>query len=149
MILPIGIEQFDQEKGAHFVVNIRDFIDVKNYFSLDMNEEERKKMKLKLASELRDSIATLKYEAWEQKKREEIGEDYYQKFVQKRLDEWPYFNLDIIKKRTFQPKDVVESTQVFEHLNYLDIDSRNAFLARIKKDYQLELKEKENLMVRP
>lgn len=149
LILPIGIEQFDQEKGAHFVVNIRDFIDVKNYFSLDMNEEERKKMKLKLASELRDSIATLKYEAWEQKKREEIGEDYYQKFVQKRLDEWPYFNLDIIKKRTFQPKDVVESTQVFEHLNYLDIDSRNAFLARIKKDYQLELKEKENLMVRP
>ena len=146
LILPLGIEQFDQEKGAHFIINIGDLIDVKSCFKDSLSEKENKIM---VASILRDSMATLKFNAWGSMRRDEIEKDYYQKFVEKRLAEWPYFNAEKIKKRTFIPSNIILNEDAFKHLSHLDIGSHNAFLARIKKDYDHELEEKDKLLVRP
>lgn len=142
LILPLGIEQFDKEKGAHFVVNLGDFIDVRNYFSPDMSEYEKRETKILVANILRDSMATLKFDAWGSMKRNEIESDYYDKFIQKRLAEWPYFNLDIIKKRTFKPSYITSNIEAFEHLEHVEIGSHNAFLVRVKKEYYHDLEEK-------
>lgn len=146
LILPLGIEQFDQEKGAHFIINIGDLIDVKSCFKDSLSEKENKIM---VASILRDSMAPLKFNAWGSMRRDEIEKDYYQKFVEKRLAEWPYFNAEKIKKRTFIPSNIILNEDAFKHLSHLDIGSHNAFLARIKKDYDHELEEKDKLLVRP
>lgn len=46
---------------------------------------------------LRDSLATLKYEIWEKagvESRRDIPFDYWEKFILKRISEWPGYSMD-------------------------------------------------------
>ena len=120
-IIPIAIEQSEKD----FYINIGENIDVNN---LEGNKLEQ----------LRNIMATLKWELWEtigQVKREEIPEDYYEKFLNLRISEWPQFNIDIIKNREYKEKDIANAEEVFEFMNNIEFNINNAFLFGHGKRY--------------
>ena len=80
---------------------------------------------------LRDIMATLKWEIWENlpiEKRSEIPLDYYQNFLKDRIREWPQFNLEIIKHREYKDKNIAFPADVFDLLNDLNPTTANLFL---------------------
>ena len=131
IIIPIAIDQRDKNNGIDFIVNIGKFFDVKNRFERGYKKE----IAIDLADKLRSIMSRLKYDIYENIKREDIDENYYQEFLEKRIKEWPFYNLEIIKSRMFDPNNVTKETEVFEHLNEIEINTKNAFLAKVKKDF--------------
>lgn len=88
VIIPIAVDQWDKE----FTINIGENVDV-----------------TQLAGDrqiaLRDILATLKWELWERlpvEKRSELPEDYWERFLEDRIREWPQFNMEIIRHREFR-----------------------------------------------
>lgn len=121
-IVPIAVDQ----RNKNFYINIGKNINV--------NELNSNKLK-----QLRDTMATLKWEIWEQfeiEKRSEIPDDYYEKFLRDRLNEWPQFNMQIIKNREFKEKNIVNKNEVFNFMNnILNINDNNIFLFMDEKQY--------------
>lgn len=90
-IVPIAIDQ----REKNFLITIGD--------KLYVHEIEEKQA----IQKLRDTMATLKWEIWEKypiEKRSNVPNDYYEKFLQDRISEWPQFNLDIINGRVYKEK---------------------------------------------
>ncbi len=119
VIIPIAADQY----GKKFKVNIGENFDVNKYG--DTNEE-----KTKAISDLRDKMASLKWEIWEtefQKRCELIG-DEWNEYCKERFKEWPYFNLEYINRMIFKPKGVIENDEAFAHILYLEPNMNNAFL---------------------
>lgn len=115
-IVPVAVEQY----GKHFLVNIGEKLYIR-----DGEKEE--------VVRLRDSLATLQWNNWELipiSKRKDIPSDYYQKYVESKLAEWPKYNLDIINGRMYKDKNLTEPKEAFEHLEYLIPCRENAFLWR-------------------
>lgn len=87
-IIPVAIEQ----EGKHFWINIgKQF-----YVNGDINSEIER---------LRDTMATLQWNNWEhlpKLQRKEIPDNYYESFVQNKLEEWPKYNLEIIQKKIYK-----------------------------------------------
>ena len=81
-ICPIAIEQYDKR----FVINMGKRIEV-----ADKNTNKKK-----INRELRDTLATLKWQIWEQeglKKRSDISDDYWKNFIEQRRREWEKYSL--------------------------------------------------------
>lgn len=131
IILPVGVDQRDKENGIEFIVNIGDVFDVKEMYTGSLTKAK----KIELAEDLRSVMARLKYDIYEPISRADIDDEYYQRFLDKRIAEWPFYSLDIIRSRMFNPNHYVYEKEVFAHLNEIEIGSNNAFLARTRKQF--------------
>lgn len=129
VIIPVGLEQYDKKHGIDFIVNIGTPFDPALYFSGELTKEK----KIELAETLRGNMARLKMDAWEAMERADIDNGYWDAFIAKRLAEWPFYTMDIIRKRTFNPNGYVSEAEVFSHLSNISIGPHNAFLARIQQ----------------
>ncbi len=126
VIVPIGIEQYDKT----FIATVG-----KNFDASKYSEDE----KIKAINDLRDAMATLKWDIWESVSpnvRSQMDENEFDKFINERLKEWPNFTLEEFYDRVFKPKNTQEEKNVFEYLKDLDIGTNNAFLAKQQLDYQ-------------
>ncbi len=58
-------------------------------------------------SDLRDILATLKWEIWESEpsvSRRDLSGDEWDEYIAARFHEWPYFNLEYIAGLVYKPK---------------------------------------------
>jgi len=134
-IVPVGVAQ----NGKDFVINIGE------NFKVTTNENLKTPEEIKLFEEskkedLRNTLATLKWEIIEQGsvlKRDSLGdyETEYKKYVSEILDEWKnpktkenYYSEELVKQRTFKPKNIITHEMAFEHLENLKPNKNNAFL---------------------
>ena len=107
-----------------FTISIGKNFDMNNYG--DTTEE-----KTRAINDLRDTLATLKWEIWESygmKKREDILDDEWDRYVAARFKEWPYFNEEYIEGLIFKPKNVVTHDEVYAPVKKLVPNKNNAFL---------------------
>lgn len=132
-IIPIAIEQYDKDFivniGENFSVDSQNIYDRKSYINVKKNE-------------LRDIMATLKWEIWEtmpklDRSKIEDPEQIYEAFVKERLNEWlnpktkePYYSKDIIARREFHPKNIAFPNDVYSFMRKLKLTKENAFLFR-------------------
>lgn len=116
-IIPVAAEQY----GKHFIINIGANFDVTHYG----NDKKQ------AIEDLRDSLATLKWEIWETRPfvhRADVKPEDWKKYKKARLKEWPGFSEDYINGLIFQPKGVTAAKEVFSHLEHLIPSRENAFL---------------------
>ena len=137
-IIPVAIEQYDKD----FVVNIGKNINVNPDNKTFATETERKSYIEEQKENLRDTMATLKWNIFktrplEQRAKYGTYEEEYRKYVDTRYNEWvnkktkkPYYNDEIVRKRTFKVKNVHFAEDVFAHLRNLKLNKNNAFLFR-------------------
>lgn len=121
VIVPVAAEQY----GKHFKVNIGENFDMSVYG--DGAEE-----KSRAIGDLRDVLATLKYEIWETvpAKRTQLAVDEWEQYIEERFSEWPYFNLDYIAGLIYHPKGVTPPEDAFAHMDKLIPSKENAFLLK-------------------
>ncbi len=120
IIIPVAAEQY----GKKFKVKIGKNFDMNNYGEGTTN-------KSKAIEDLRDILATLKWEIWETEeplKREDIVGDEWEQYVENRFQEWPGFDMDYVNNLIFKPKGVTEPEEAFSHLKKLIPNKANAFL---------------------
>ena len=125
-IIPIAIDQ----KDKNFYVNIGDPI---SYDEWNVDDRKNQPQMIEAINTLRDKMATLKYDIWLKfpvESRKDIPDDYYEKFVEEKINEWPYFTREVIAKRVYKPKNIVTEDEAFNHLENIKIDKNNAFLLR-------------------
>lgn len=147
-IVPVAIEQY----GNDFIVNIGSNyrIGIDSHEMIKDEEIEQKK------EELRDILATLKWQIMEtipSVKRTDLGtyEEELENFQSEILNEWvnpktgiPYYNLEIIKHRTFKPKNVSLAADVYKYFKDIKLNKNNAFMFR--KDSALPLEIQRHIM---
>lgn len=156
-IVPVAIEQYDKD----FFVNIGRNIEIDH----DIDEKDCKIYMERKKEELRDDLATLKWEIYEKGPSErrcnlKSYEEEYEDFVNSRLNEWinpktkqPYYSEELIRRRTYKPKDVDSPEEVFSYMSKLKLNENNAFIFRqdkslptsiqktLKKELNKELKK--------
>ena len=89
--------------------------------------------KAEVKEQLKELMATLKWEIFESvdhAKREDFAEDYYEKYIQAKMQEWPGFTLDEVREKAFINKNRIESTDVFKPIDELILTKENSFLLR-------------------
>ena len=125
-IVPIAVEQY----GKNFYFNIG-----KNYgIASNSNKNENE-----LNNELRDKLATLKWQIMETQKmvkRDSIPDNYINKFQSDIVEKCNYgygFSLEDALSEKFHDKTVISEDEVFSFLNNLNINKNNAFLLRNKR----------------
>lgn len=125
IIIPIGVEQYDK----NFKINIGRNFDFNIYG--DSYEE-----KTRAINDLRDTLATLKWEIWETEKatRESLDYKVWEEYINERFAEWPGFNKAYIQSLIFRPKNVVTPKDVFEQLMNLDLENatRDNFISKLQ-----------------
>lgn len=147
IIIPISLEQYNKR----FVVNVGKNYDPVivsqkylegSYHDLDDNNEKEKLLKLKIKleanMELRDILATLKYEIWENEpitKREEIPYDYWQEFINDRKAEWPGYSMDEQIRNGCFPPDKKSYNQMLNEISNMKISKNNEFLFIPKDEF--------------
>lgn len=105
VILPVALEQY----GKHFVICKGDVIDPAE-FNAD---------KSILTTILRDTLATLKWEIWENRgvyKRKDIPLNYWADFIRLRRSEWKGYLMEEQVINCYIPKDKLEYWQVQKDL---------------------------------
>lgn len=120
VIVPISMEQY----GKRFVINIG-----KNFIPTNKVDSTR---------ELRDIMATLKYEIWEREgitKRSDIPYDYWDKFLRERVSEWPGYDMHAQVTDTFIPKYKKEFFSILRDMRNLVITEKNCFMVMDKKTF--------------
>lgn len=120
IVLPIAAEQV----GKKFIVNVGKNIDFNTY-------EDTKEDKTKAITELRDTLATLKWEIFESRgnfKREDIKPNEWDEYQQERFKEWPYFSNEYINRLIYKPKNQTTNEEAFSHVKKLVPNKNNAFL---------------------
>lgn len=120
IIVPIAAEQY----GKNFKINIGKNFDMMQY-------EDTIEGKSCAINDLRDVLATLKWEIWEtepQLIREDIIGDEWTNYVSERFKEWPYFNEEYIEGLIYKPKDFVNRQEVYGPVKKLVPNRNNAFL---------------------
>lgn len=146
-IVPVAIEQYDKD----FIVNIG-----KNFKVPDIFDETNEKDYIeKKKEELRDVMATLKWEIIEslpQEERKNLG-DYAKKnrqFIDTRLNEWfnkrenkPYYNDGLVEHRTYKIKNVTVPKDAFSYFDKIKLNKNTAFMFR--KDLSLPIEIQENI----
>lgn len=122
-IVPVAVEQY----GKEFYVNIGSIFDVKKYVPQHTDEFALKEAAI---TDLRDVMATLKWQIWEYRplcKRLDLPQDFFESFVNERLKEW-HFTYEDVRAREFRPKNVIGKKDAFAHLADLQPNRNNAFL---------------------
>ena len=120
-IKPINLEYVDSK----CYINVGDDIKV--------SSSDDKKEKIE---ELEDAMATLKWETIEKfgiVSRDTITEKDFECYTTDRYDEYKPLNPEY--EKTVPRKEYDDEREVFEHLNSIEINSNNAFLARGRNDY--------------
>lgn len=120
IIVPVAAEQY----GKLFKINIGKNFDVNNY---GIGNEE----KSRAITDLRDTLATLKWEIWETESRQvrkKLTGKEWEEYVAERFSEWPYFNEEYIEGLIYKPKGIVSSEEVYEPVKKLVPNKKNAFL---------------------
>ncbi len=108
VIVPVAIDSNNKD----FYVNIGDTI-YPEQICKDVNSFEDKKEAMKIVV---DKMSTLKYNIWDKHShmnRDDISDDYWEKFVDSELAKWPYATREMFEKRIFKPKDKVSADEVF------------------------------------
>ncbi len=119
IIVPVAVEQY----GKRFKINIGKNIDMLKY---GLDDAAR----TKAITELRDVMATLKWEIWEtepQLRRNELDGNEWDKYVETRLSEWK-FTFDHIEDLIYKPKNVYNNQEAFGHLKMITPSTKTAFL---------------------
>lgn len=119
VVIPVAAEQYEK----HFVINIGSNFEMKAYGT----------DKASAIGDLRDALATLKWEIWENQpaeQRKNLNLDEWDAYIATRFQEWPYFNLSYINQLIFKPRQIVPYEEVFAHLQQLAPCKENAFLFR-------------------
>lgn len=122
-IIPIGVEQYDK----NFYFNIGENYKISKNSSKTIDE---------LNSELRDKLATLKWEIMESQSmlnRIEVPENYLQEFQSEIVERCNYgygFSLEDAISESFHDKNICSEGEAFEVLENIDININNAFLAK-------------------
>ena len=119
IVVPVAIEQY----GKRFKINIGKNIDMLEYGFGDTE-------KSKAITDLRDAMATLKWEIWEtepQLKRNELKGDEWDRYVKTRLSEWN-FSFRHIEKLIYTPKNICSTENAFLHLKEIIPSKKNIFL---------------------
>ena len=128
IIVPVAADQY----GKLFKINIGENFDMNNYADGLDN-------KSRAINDLRDTLASLKWEIWESNQiynRDSISDNEWDLYVQERFKEWPYFNQKYIDGLIYKPKDVVEHRNVYSFVKKMKPNMNNAFLfnKRLKDD---------------
>lgn len=112
IIIPVAAEQY----GKHFKINIGANFDM-NTYGTEITEKTR------AINDLRDALATLKYQIWETVpvKRSDIQADEWDTYIAERFREWPYFNETYIDGLIYKPKGVTSPKDAFAYLNTLNL----------------------------
>ena len=147
LILPIAIEQY----GKRFVINMGKFIEPKlvselyssiPYAKLDDDDKVeallKLKIKLKLNEQVRDSMATLKYEIWDAEgltRRIDIPYDYWQSFISDRRKEWPGYSMEEQVINVCVPPKKKEYNEMLEQISKMKINKNNSFLFMPKNEF--------------
>jgi len=123
-IIPLAIEQYDNT----FWINIGENISI----SKNMNLRESNKL-------LRDTLATLKWQIWEQQemtKRENYSQNFIDNFRQSIVDRDEYgdyvYTLQDIYETMYHDKFETSQEEVFSNLDKVDINKNNAFVLKLK-----------------
>ena len=119
IIIPIAIEQYNKR----FIINIGKNFDAK-LFGLEDVERVR------ATEELRNTLATLKWEIWESEpilKRDELQADMWDCYVGSRIAEWN-FTVEHIESLIYKPKNIYVYSEVFSHLKNIIPSHKTAFL---------------------
>ena len=125
-IIPIAVEQY----GKSFYFNIGE-----NY-RIGRNTS---KSDMELNLELRDKLATLKWEIMEFQplfKREDIPDDHLSDFQSEIVERCNYgygFSLEDALSESFHDKTIISEEEVFSFLDSIDLNIDNAFLLRDKR----------------
>lgn len=120
VIVPVAAEQY----GKKFKINIGKNFDMKKYD--DVLED-----KSCAINDLRDTLATLKWEIWETELpliRSNLTGNEWNDYITERFKEWPYFNEEYIAGLIYKPKDVVTREEVYGPVKKLVPNKNNAFL---------------------
>lgn len=119
IIVPVAIEQYDKR----FIIKFGDVLKPKEYNS-----------SAELTQILRDSLATLKWDIWEQEGlqlRSSISTEYRKIFLEefeRRI--YPYDTLESVERTRYHTKEELEQKDVFAHQDKLIPCMENAFLFR-------------------
>ena len=118
-IVPVAIEQFDKRFVISFGNELRP-ADFRN--SAEMTQT------------LRDALATLKWNIWEQEgvlRRSDLPEDYSKQFEEMFESKlYPYDTPETVERTRFHTKAEIEHRDAFAHLERLVPCRENAFLLR-------------------
>lgn len=120
IIVPVAAEQY----GKKFKISIGKNFDMNTY--ADTIED-----KSNAIADLRDILATLKWEIWESEgilHRGNLNENEWNEYVAARFAEWPYFNEEYIDGLVFKPKNIIKNSEAYEHIKKLVPNKKNAFL---------------------
>lgn len=118
-IVPIGIEQYDNR----YVINFGNLLLPENF----ENHAD-------LTQSLRDELATLKFEIWQNeglKSRSDLPNNYSEQFAdefEKRILPWD--TRETVERSRFHSKEEQEQKEAFAHMDNLVPNSKNAFLFR-------------------
>lgn len=118
-IVPVAIEQYDRK----FIIKFGQALFPENY----CNDTE-------MTRDLRDALATLKWDIWESEgiqSRSSFPENYSVQFVkefEKRINPWD--TLETVERARFHTHEETEQREAFAHLAHLDPSAENAFLLR-------------------
>lgn len=134
-IVLISLEIYDEQKK--FVVNMGDAIEI------DGGQNDTKEYIIQRTTELRDVMATLKYEIWEHEgitKRADMKYDYWIKYVQGRCAEWWGCDLRDQIINCYIPKVKLEYWDLMHDMRRMKVKEENRFLF-VPKDEFLRDKE--------
>lgn len=140
IIVPIAVEQY----GRRFVVNIGEVFNPemvkekftkKAYGDLSENDDQeyllKKQIKIATNQELRDRMATLKWEIWEKEgvfERKSIPYDYWKVFIDERCAEWAGYSMDEQIRNGCFPADKREYNDMLQEICRMKIHEKNSFL---------------------
>lgn len=120
-IIPIGIQQY----GNVFYLAVGENFDVAPY-ATDTTEG-----KIAAINELRDRLATLKWDIWASIPTEiagAINADSFRKENDERMQEWPGMTLQEMYDSAYKLRHITAPKDAFAHLNELTPSMQNAFL---------------------
>ncbi|MBR1702339.1 MAG: 1-acyl-sn-glycerol-3-phosphate acyltransferase [Lachnospiraceae bacterium] len=122
VIVPIAADQY----GKHFDIAIGENMDMNLY-------GDGKDEKSRAITDLRDTLASLKWEIWRQHsaKRSEIVEDEWENYCNDRCREWSEdFSREFLDEYIYKPKGVTTPAEAFAFMRSLKPCRENAFLFR-------------------
>ncbi len=120
-IIPIGIEQY----GKEFYLTVGENFDVDKY------DKDNIEGKITAINDLRDRMATLKWDIWSSIPKEistTITAETFSEHISERLQEWPGMTLEEFFDSAYKPKHITTPKDAFAHLNEIKPTMRNAFL---------------------
>ena len=121
IILPIGIQQYDKD----FYIAVGENFDVSQYSNNSVED------KIIAVNNLRDRLATLKWDIWSsipQELSDSINRETFNTQLSERLQEWPGMTLEQFLDSGYKPKNVVSYKQAFAHLENVVPNLKTAFL---------------------